>query len=160
MAQHITASGTTAKIITPQGTAQKVDQTCWLTHAFTFHVSSRYAPHSLRPPPFAPPPPLPPLKWGVRGGQGGGGGGGGGGQKVGGFFFFFLLSLKGKSHLQRTAHTPNIAATATDVRLVNSIRHGADQKRPASSSSLFFCLFLPFFTSSFSSTTSPQSSPS
>jgi len=62
---------------------------------------------------------------------------------------FSLFSPNGKSHLQRTAHTPNIAATATDARLVKSIRHSADQKRPASSSSL---LSPPFFTSSFSST--------
>ena len=34
--------------------------------------------------------------------------------------------------LQRTAQTPNIAATATNARPVKSIRHGADQKRPVS----------------------------
>jgi len=62
---------------------------------------------------------------------------------------FSLFSPNGKSHSQRTAHTPNIAATATEARLVKSIRHSADQKRLASSSSLHSP---PFFTSSFSST--------
>ena len=32
MAQHITVSGTTAKITVPKGLRKKVDQTCWSTH--------------------------------------------------------------------------------------------------------------------------------
>jgi len=70
----------------------------------------------------------------VGGGVGGGRGGGLGEGKDMGFlspFFPVFSSLKGKSHLQSTARTPNMAATTTDARPVKSVRHEADQKRPA-----------------------------
>jgi len=75
--------------------------------------------------------------------------------------YFHFSSLKWKSHLQRTAHTPNIAATATTTQGLSSCQEYMTWSRSEETCLLlilFFCLSLPFFTPSFSSTTSPQSS--